>query len=482
MPYDAQLYPGDRSAVPCQLGALECDGMGNFVCTGGKAPTPEICDGLDNDCDMQIDESGAQPDGTDGSANPFDPPVANLGDACGESEGSCQPGAYSCVNGLFVCSGGVAAIVEQCDCLDNDCDGQTDELAEPGDPALCSPGKDCVSGIDGCHCAANCSKGEFPCPFGQKCESATVSGTMQTGSYCVPDYDELCGDCSLKTIKDSMDQTVCAPAGTDPPGCLLTPPCVCRGQNGCREPCFNVTCLGGTVCSNFGPNAGKCVADSCYFTGCPGCDKACHDGQCVDNPCKPDSCPPDQACKPDASFAGFKCVPSCADLECPSNEVCVDGVCTPGCDPACPKGEVCDLDGPKCVPNQCLDGELCGNGSCCESITGQCGDCPCEGVICPQGQACVDGECGEASDANSTSAGAGGGSAATSGTGGASAQGGHTAGGEWRLPTGGGGCACRVAAPPQGGRRVPGLAFCALALLWIRRRRRALLQLHGGRG
>src|SRR5690606_23305478 len=128
MPYDAVQFPGDRSFAPCQPGQLECDGQGNLVCVGGVGPQPELCDGINNDCDGMngqplIDENGAAPDGIDGSPNPFPPPAASIGDACGVTTGACEPGSYACLNGLFACLGGEGPLVETCDCADNDCDG-----------------------------------------------------------------------------------------------------------------------------------------------------------------------------------------------------------------------------------------------------------------------------------------------------------------------------------------------------------------------
>ena len=442
--FDMTLFPNsDPSLAPCQPGQLECNPVtGMFECQGGVGPVAEICDGIDNDCDSNIDELGAAPDGIDGSANPFPPPAGNIGDVCGLSEGACEPGNYACLNGLFACLGGQGPVVETCDCEDNDCDGLEDELPDPGEPVLCSPGKDCIKAPGFCQCAAPCSSGEYPCPPGQVCQLVEIQSSGVSGLYCITDYEQQCGDCTTKTVEDGNQNVVCAPAGTDPPGCLDTPECECKGPSGCREPCFNVQCSTGEVCSNFGPTPGECVADICYQTGCPGCNKACHDGACVDNPCQPDTCPSDQVAKPSADFSSCECVPSCADVTCASGEQCVDGECLAWCDPPCTGDQVCDPATKTCVDSQC-DDTSCPDGSYCDPLTGMCGDDPCTGVICPEGQECNDGSCGS-SETGEGGGGQGGSTNATGGSSSSSGSGGDEARGVFGLPTGGGGCACEV--------------------------------------
>ena len=479
--YDMVAYPGDRSAAPCQPGNLQCDAMGGLICVGGVGPSPEICDGIDNDCDGMPDEAGPPPDGLDGTANPLPPPAGNLGDTCGVDAGACEEGVLSCVNGLVQCINGVGPQPEQCDCSDNDCNGAVDNENPNNDPPLCGEGKDCVQTAGSCQCAEPCSAGEFPCPTGQVCEEVTSSETGEVlGNYCIANN---CVDCDEKTVVNGDGDTVCAPAGTPAADCNELPACVCKGQFGCQPPCFNVTCDAPTVCAASGPSAGLCVVDNCFNLGCPGCDQACNDaGGCVANPCTDDTCPPGEVCKPTENFTSFECVGSCADVDCPAGEVCVDGACIPTCAPPCAADEFCDLsqDPATCVPNLCT-ADSCPNGGCCDPVDGSCGPCPCEGIVCPTDQVCLDGECiadsgmGGGGAGGSGAAGPGSGAGGPTGSGAAGGTGGSSSAGEpgvWGLATGGGGCSCKTTASdaPNFGTLS---AVVGLALAAMRRRKRS---------
>jgi MYXO-CTERM domain-containing protein len=489
--YDKIAYPGPRRSGQCKPGLTTCDPTATSgPCVGAQGPTPEVCDGLDNDCDGQIDESGTPPDGITGTADPGDKTHV-IGQPCQANSSQCKAGVWTCDHGKVICAGGTTVRPEVCDCQDNNCNGVTDEDT-PTAP-ICAAGKTCVKTANGtCECAAPCKAKEFPCTGGLVCESDVVAsngGAPLGKGYCV--QPDACGDCSKKTVSLSDGTILCAPTGIDPKTGHSYPLCQCKGS-ACHEPCFGVSnCDTGQGCA---PRQGTCEPlSNCNFFGCPQGQACSPNRVCVDNPCVKDPCPTDQACVPTADFSSRNCVASCAGVSCASNEICVSGTCQPtGCPTACTGSDVCrpatgDSGVGACGPSLCT-ATSCLLGEYCDPATGRCGVDPCEGVVCPSGQACELGECVNPPkpvtppDAGHvTTDGATGGGGAT----GAGGKGSGTTTtpnqkSAFGLATGGGGCACSV---PSSKNESPvrGLLAAAFAAMALRaRRKRPRVAARGG--
>jgi hypothetical protein len=151
----------------CQDGIKKCDDEGELVCEGDSAAPAELCNGSDEDCDDKVDEG-------------FD-----VGLPCGENEGKagcfvlvCDPNdnqATKCLPiiealGVGAGQGPAAETIEACNDIDDDCDGLIDEgLAGCGVPT-CE--------LESAHTAKTPLKTTALATYDQNIVIGTASGVM----------------------------------------------------------------------------------------------------------------------------------------------------------------------------------------------------------------------------------------------------------------------------------------------------------------
>ena len=325
-------FPTDPPRLPCQQGLTACVN-GSTVCQNAVPPATEVCNGVDDDCNGLTDD-GLPPGGQ-----------------CGSMTGMCTVGTWQCVNGMMTCMGGTVARTEECNCMDDDCDGMTDEPPPGG--SLCSGGAVCVAGPY-CTCLRPCASGEFPCSAGTYC--STVGGMM----LCVPD------PCVGVTCNIGSQE--------------------CRRSDGmCHDRCEGVTCMSGQVCS---PRTGTCVVNGCRAL------QNCTQGQiCVNNMCVPDPCAA-VTCDADHYCANGMCVAFCTGVTCPMGQTCFQGTCMadPCAGVSCVSGQYCNPTTRMCVAGRC-GSRGCPMGQTCDPPTGNCIDDPCAIVRCPASATCTGGQC-----------------------------------------------------------------------------------------
>lgn len=160
----------------CSPGMTACQ-SGSVVCVQNVAPSPEACDNLDNNCDGEVDEG--DPGG---------------GLACMTGlVGACAAGTTACQNGSTACVQNVPSSAEVCDAVDNDCNGQVDE-GNPGGGGACMTGQQgiCAPGT------LNCQGGSLVCQ--QNAQASPEECGDSLDNNCDGQVNEGCPVCNTSVL------------------------------------------------------------------------------------------------------------------------------------------------------------------------------------------------------------------------------------------------------------------------------------------
>jgi hypothetical protein len=468
---DGELPAGERDSV-----AADRDGDGWMACSGctpdDLAPglrgcgdcgprdarvypgAPEVCDGIDDDCDTVVPEPELDPDGDDyitcGPCSlPLGPGLAGCGD-CVPDNRHIHPGATEVCDGwdntcdgvrlpgeddpdgdgylgCAPCGPAVApgvlgcgdcqpsnpavnpAAAEACNGVDDDCNRETADGADQcGSRACCPATGGCVdTGSDprncgGCGvvCPANTSHcvggrclcgASLPCGPGLRCAGTGAAAACQCDTTS-------CTGCCLTAPLFCHDGTVPTACGAGGRACVACDPALANrcaaGECRCGS---GPPCGAGQRCAGSGATA-SCICDgvSCPGGCCAGANcQSSTDAHCGRGGRACAACGAGQYCAPDGSCAcsSASCTTGCCDGDrCRAQDNGHCGLRT-DCE-ACAAGQACNVATGRCACTAASCAGGCCDGTTCRSPSaGACGTGGGACVACAAGQGCVGGAC-----------------------------------------------------------------------------------------
>ncbi len=379
-----------------------------FVGEGGSA---EACDGMDNDCDRNIDEGFALGERCAVASGVYEVEAAPA-ECRAEGETVCNEAGDGVTCGATMRPIGSEGCEERAG-LDDDCDGRVDEnlpcFACPDDAA-------CAGHPDGAQCVAGrCEACDPDTDDFPGCEAAELCCRSGADIVCLEGALDACtgcrgGACDRDAADGCTDRVcTCGEASACSGG---TPFCVggaclqCRGDDDCGpdQLCCGGFCIDTDLedsCLACGQGCDTTNADNCTGRACrcgggrpcaaptPVCDPAAS-GSCVE--CARNVHCQGLAERPVCDVGARICVPCLDDQQCDgARPECVDRACVE-CDPAPAEGDEaayrCDEagDAPICVSGICRACEVhrdCADrpGDFDYCVDGRCRPCDPEGDL-----------------------------------------------------------------------------------------------------